>query len=552
MATEFRQRSAGEFLKIFKRRKWHILLPTIAVGIAVAYVVGKLPNVYESKTSLVLKPPTISKEVVKSMTEDDLSQRLQTMNQEILSRLTLEPMIAKYSLFEQERAAGTPMELIIEKMRKNINVEPEKGDDEKIAGFVLTYRDRTPQAARSVAAELAEKYVNAQIQSTTKGAEETIAFIDNQLNPAKAALDSIEAQRLQTMSQNVDTLPEASQGLIAQLQGLRQSEDRISKEKETLIIQRGGLNDSIRLLNGQINIAENFGAKDADDIVKQSRIEDTPAYGQLVQKRADLTADLENLKKQYREKHPLVIERQTQIDKVNDEINDLKKNSAQRAQTATQSGNRKTELQKENIELEKQKAASQIALIDQQMQAKDEELRQNAAQISVLESKINTIPQVNAALKAIDNQYQAAKTTFDELSKKRNDAQLQLERESNAQGETIRVLDAANLPATPANASKKPLFIAVGAGIGLFIGLFLAAIFEIPRMFKIQNADDAKHYTGLPVLASVPPLLTRQEISWQKRSYWLKVMAGIIVAFGSIPLLISLLQLSRILERIVS
>lgn len=71
-------------------------------------------------------------------------------------------------------------------------------------------------------------------------------------------------------------------------------------------------------------------------------------------------------------------------------------------------------------------------------------------------------------------------------------------------------------------------------------------------MFKIQNIEDAKHYSGLPVLASVPPLLTRQEISWQKRSYWLKVLAGIIIAFGSIPLLIIVLQKARILEKLVS
>ena len=68
MAVEFRQRTAGEFLQMFKRRKWHILLPTIALGIAVGYVVYQLPSMYESKTSLMLKPPTISSAVVKDMT----------------------------------------------------------------------------------------------------------------------------------------------------------------------------------------------------------------------------------------------------------------------------------------------------------------------------------------------------------------------------------------------------------------------------------------------------------------------------------------------------
>lgn len=79
------------------------------------------------------------------------------------------------------------------------------------------------------------------------------------------------------MTQNVETLPDSSAGLIAQLTGLRQREETISKSKETLIVEKGRLNDSIRLLNSQINLAENFGARDADDMVKVSRIEDTPA-----------------------------------------------------------------------------------------------------------------------------------------------------------------------------------------------------------------------------------------------------------------------------------
>jgi len=92
----------------------------------------------------------------------------------------------------------------------------------------------------------------------------------------------------------------------------------------------------------------------------------------------------------------------------------------------------------------------------------------------------------------------------------------------------------------------------LGAGIGLVIGLFLAAVIELPRIFRIQNIEDAKHYTGLPVLASVPPLLSHDEKAWQKRVRWLKVMAGVAVAIGIIPLIAMALQATRIFERMVS
>jgi len=553
MSVEFRQRTAGEFVRMLKRRKWLILLPIITMTAAIGYVVYKLPSVYESRTLLTVKPPTISDKVVQSLTDEDLTQRLQTINQEVLSRSSLEPMIAKYKLFELERNAGMDTALIIEKMTKNITVELERTDNEqKVAAFIIKYRDRSPESARNVTAELATKYVNAQILASTQTAEVTREFIDNQLNQAKTTLDALEKQRLDIMMQNVETLPESSQGLIAQLEGLRKGEETIAKDKQTLITEKGRLHDSIRALNSQARLIEDFGEKETEAAVKDAtQIEDTPAYAQLVQKRAEFNAKLENLKLSLREKHPDVIKAQNEIDKINDEIEALKKNTQKRVQQAGQTSSRKAELQKQNLEIEKQKAESQIAQIDEQMKSKDEQLRQNTVLIAALESKINTIPSVKVALEGINNQYTSAKTSYDELLKKRNDANLGYDRANNAQGETIRVQDPANLPQSPV-APKRAMLTALGAAIGLIIGLFLAVVFEFPRVLKIQNIEDAKHYTGLPILASVPPLLTASEKAWEARVHWLKVLAGIAVALASIPLIIIVLQLSRIFERVVS
>lgn len=551
MAAEFRQKSFGEILQMVKRRKWHILLPTLAIGVAVGWVVWKLPSLYESKTTLTIKQPVISSKVVESLTEEDVSQRLQTINQQVLSRSSLEPMVTKYKLFEAERNAGMPMELIIEKMFKNITVLPEKGNDEKVVGFALTYKDKTPEAARNVAAELANKYVNAQMVEVTFQAQNTQEFIEKELNEKKVALDTIEQERLKIMTQNVDYLPESAQGLIAQLNGLRQREETISKQKETFIIEKGRLNDSIRMMNNQINITDTLVRTDVSETARGSYA-DSPAYASMIKERADLTAKLENLKKEYRDKHPEVIETQTKINKINDEIEEMKKGEQKRQADAVASGSRKTDIQKKNIELEIQKAQSQIAQYEAQVEMKNKELAQNDIAISSLEAKINTIPQVKVALEGVENQYKSAKTSYEDLLKKYNDAQLQVQRDEAAQGETIRVLDPANLPASPVNASKKPLFALIGFAIGAALGLLLASIWEIPRLLKIQNIEDAKFYTGLPVLASVPPLLTHEEISWQKRSHMLRVLAGLVAALGSIPLIIMVLQATRLFEKMVS
>jgi len=552
MSIEFRQRTAGEFIEMLKRRKWFIFLPVITMTVAIGYVVYKLPSVYESKTLLTVKPPQISDKVVQPLSDEDLSQRLQTINQEVLSRSSLEPMITKYNLFESERKSGMDMALIVDKMRRNIVVEVEKSNLDKLAAFRLSYRDRRPDATRNVTAELAAKYVNAQILASTQSAETTRDFLQKEHDTARSELSQIEQERLKVMMQNVETLPESSQGLIAQLEGLRKREESLTKEKETLSAERGRLNDQIGSNNRQMRLIEDYGEKETQDAARQaSQIEDTPAYAQLVNRRAELSAQLDKLLKVFKEKHPEVVAKKDEIARVNEEIENLRKNTDRRVQLASQTSSRKAELQKKNLELENQRIQNQIGQIEQQIQYKNQELQQNAGQISILEQKINTIPNVKVALEGINSQYQSAKQKYDDLSKKINDASLQVNRESNAQGETIRVQDPANLPESPV-APKRAMLTALGAGVGLAIGLFLAALFELPRVFKIQNIEDAKHYTGLPVLASVPPLLSHDEKVWLRRAHWLRVMAGLTVAVGAIPLIAMFLQATKIFERMVS
>lgn len=552
MSVEFRQRSVNDFWRMLKRRKWLILLPIITMTAAIGYVVYKLPSVYESKTVLTVKPPAIPDTVVQPLSSTDLLQRIEAINKQVLSRSSLESMISKFSLFELEKNAGVPTEVMVDKMRKNIIVDLEKTDTEKLAAFNITYQDRSPEAARNVTAEVASKYINAMMVDTQLEATNTQEFIDSELQQKKTNLDVLEKERLGIMMQNVDTLPEAAQGLIAQLEGLRKNEENLSKDIQSMNAEKGRLNDGTRALNSQIRLVEDLGEKDIKENLKSaSDITKSPAYASLVQKRAELTAKLKSLKSQYTDKMPLVVDVKEQIKANEKEIELLRSSADKTVEDISRSSDIKADIQKRSFEIEKQRIEGQISNIDSQVSFKEQQIQQNSGQIQMLQSKLNTIPNVKVMLEGVEAKYQSAVKAYDELSAKKDNAQLIVNQVSKAQGETIEVVDPANLPTSPV-APKRGMLTAFGGAIGLMIGLFLAALFEIPRLFRIQSIEDAKHYTGLPLLAAVPPLLTQNEISWRKRSYWLKVLAGIAVAIGVIPLLIMAIQASRVFERVVS
>ena len=66
MSVDFRQRRPSEYLKILKRRKWLVILPVIAITAAVAWVVFRLPDIYESTTLIVVCEPVTTSCSVRS------------------------------------------------------------------------------------------------------------------------------------------------------------------------------------------------------------------------------------------------------------------------------------------------------------------------------------------------------------------------------------------------------------------------------------------------------------------------------------------------------
>ena len=146
MSTEFRQRSMGDYVAMLKRRKWNIVLPTLSIGLAFWWVASGLPDLYESTTLLTIKTPEISEKVAPSLTDNNVSERLQSIGQRVLSRTSLEPLVAKYNLYSDAQNAGYSMEEILVRMRKNITVDLEKITEDKVAGFRITYRGENPEA----------------------------------------------------------------------------------------------------------------------------------------------------------------------------------------------------------------------------------------------------------------------------------------------------------------------------------------------------------------------------------------------------------------------
>ena len=538
MSVEFRQRAPGEYFRIAWKHKWLIILPAIAVATAVAYVVYRLPDVYESTTLIVVKPSTLPTNVVPQMSEDTLTRQLTSIAQVVTSRSSLEPLVQKYDLYRVERQRGEPMESTIEMMRNNIKVEVNTSRNEITNGFNITYRGRDPKSTQAVTAELASRYIDEQTKSTISAGASAKQFIDAQVKQVGEELKAIDDKRLEYTQKNIGNLPTEAVSLLGQLNGLRE-------QQKAYISEVGRLQDRRSMLSGQLTLLRKQTQQMIEDLSKNiTDPKTTMGWAQLAARKADLEAQLVRLKQEYREKHPDVIAKQKELESVQQSMDQMVAEWKQKIQDEKLKLQNRPDIAAANVEAE-------IKLVEGEIKREQDTLAENEKQIAEIMKRINSVPGAEVGLGAIEREYQTKKAAYDSLLAQQQKISLGADAASQQQGEGIQVIDPANLPARPV-APKRALLSAIGLGLGLGIGIFLAGIFEIPKLFTIQTSDDATHYTGLPVLVSVPELLTPKEARTRPLRRRLLLAAGFAVTVVSIPALALVLKATHVFERFVT
>lgn len=534
MSVEFRQRTPSEYLRIILKRKWLIILPAIAITSAVAWVVYRLPDVYESSTLIVVKPSTLPNSVVPTMSEDSLTRQLTSIAQVVTSRSSLEPLVTKYDLYRVERARGEAMESVIGMMRADIKVEINRTRNDITNGFVISYHGRDPRSTQAVTGELASKYISETTRNTVSSTTSAVNFIDSQVQEAKAALDEVDRQRLEFLRSNVGNLPTESQTLLSQLTGLREQQKALMSEIGRLQDRRAAAANQLALIKQ--NTEQN--REDAAENLTDPKT--TPAWAQLASRKAALEGELTRLKQELREKHPDVIAKQKEIDQVKENMDEMIADWKNKIKEKQDKLNKRTDFGAVAIEQE-------IRFAENEIKRQQNLLADNEKQIASILQRINLVPGAEVALAGIDREYQTKKAAYDSLLGQQARISLGANALTQQQGETIEVIDAANLPSQPV-APKRLMLSGVGLGLGLAIGLLLTGILEIPRLLTIQTSEDARHYTGLPVLVAVPELLTPQEARSIPRRRRLLLAAGFVITMISIPVLAFALKFTHVFE----
>jgi polysaccharide chain length determinant protein (PEP-CTERM system associated) len=477
------QLAIADVKRILKRWWWIVPMTTIFFGAAGVLAAMVLPKKYMSQTMVLVESPTVSAELVKPVITEDLSRRLSSMQEQILSNSRLQPIIEKLGLYPNLHGKAHTEDLV-ERLRSSVKVtplEPMAGtQNRQIPGFYINVTFNNGLLAQQICTEITSMFLEQNARDRQTQTKDTTEFIQERLQDAKKKLDDEDAKLADFKRKNLGMLPEEERtnlellaGMNTQLESNTQAMSRAQQDKtfnESLLAQQEAIfkqrNDS--------------GGSTSPDTLDQ----------QL----SALQDQLVSLEAKYTPEHPDVLKTQHAIEELRKrmeaqpkalpEANAPKLNSAEPPQL--QQLRAKLRQDDQNI-VDLTKAQAKIQ-----------------SDIRTLQGRVQQSPVVEQEFKDITRDYQTASDGYNDLLKKYNTSEIANHLENQEDSEQFKIFDPPSLPSQP-SFPNKTLLTAGGVGGGFAVGL--AILYLLAMLDKSLHSErDVEIGLKLPLLVSIPAL----------------------------------------------
>jgi polysaccharide chain length determinant protein (PEP-CTERM system associated) len=489
-----------DILAILWRRKLLLLLPTlVAMGLTYAYT-RTLPNLYRSETLVMIQPPRVREDLVRSVNQAASSDRIQTITQQIMSRTRLEAIITDLNLYEEPRRTGL-MEDVVEGMRRDVSVTVVRGD-----AFRISYVSRTPVTAMRVTERLARLFIDENLRDREMLAQGTSQFLGSQVDDARRRLVEQEKKLEAYRRSHPGELPSQQPSNLTAL-------NNIQMQVQSLVDSIARDRDRLQLIERQL---ADLSSPESEEAAVVDAGTGTVEGGTTEQQLMAARNRLSQLELRLKPEHP-------DIARIKRVIRDLEKRAEDEAlQEPLSAETRKPRTPAEaarRIRVKQLQEESE-ALV-KTIAYKEKEEKRLRASSSAYQARAEAAPTRETELIELMRDYSTLQELYAGLLAKNEESKLAVNLESRQIGEQFRILDPARVPERPFSPNRLRLN-AMGTFAGVAVGLAFVLLLEW-RDTSLKTDEDIKTVLGLPVLALVPLLITRAD---QVRARKRRLIAG--------------------------
>ena len=472
----------GRIGEIWRRRKGSGFFAAGLVAAGAVSLALALPNLYRASATVLVHGPGVSEDYVKSSVSGGLETRIQTIEQQVMSRARLAQVIEKLNLYPTLRRF-LPMENVVDRMRGDVNIAfknvPQPTGGNATVSFTINYVGTDPKVAAETANALAQLYVSENTTNRKQEASQTAEFLKGDLAQAKRDMEARQGRLRSFQSSNANNLPQQVEANIAAL-------DRLNDQlRQNIDLQMRNLDQRELLLRAPMGPV----------VAGMPSTAETPAT-RLTRLKLELTA----LEGRWNDKHPDIIAKKAEIASLEQVIATTSETPPPPAAKPAPGA------------LPGARTVQQIDAEIKALRDREESLKRQIAQY---EARVESAPRLGGDLDLYARDYDSANDRYQTVLKKYGDAQLAATMEEGKRGEQFRVIDPA-VPPTNALAPKR-LFL-LGAGLAAALGFGLVVILATERFdTSVHTAEELQGITQLPLLATVSRIPTKLDRQHRRR-----------------------------------
>ena len=524
-----------DYIDVVRRHKGWIFGPFLFTLVASVVGVYLYPDSYSSQAVVKIVPQQVPQNMVQSAINQQMSDRINSMAQTILSRTVLTTIINSFNLYQRERSR-MPIEDVIEQMKKNILIQPvasSTGSADHVPAFAVSFSYENRLLAQRVVQDLVSRFIDENIRNRSNATFQTTQFIKDQLDDAKKELDTAEDKLASFRMHNNGKLPDQVDSNMHQLAALQSQAAYLSSRISTANQEKLQMESNIRIFKDQLSNL----SKDASQL-QDSPERKSPEVLAAEHEVTDWENQLAVLRQHYKDNFPDVQNAIARVAVARKRLEEIQAEQVPKnTETAAASGTAQQNVRESrDLEANVRRFQSAIEARDLDLQDNTKELKRVNDAIQGFQGRMEIIPLGEKEYADLLRDRDLVKEKFVDLSEKLSKAEIAQEMEGRKQGETLELLDPASLPTTPTE-PKRPLIITIGGVIGLLLGIVIAGGREM-KDTSLKNLKDVRAYTQMAILGSVPLLENDFVVRRRRRLAWLgwttACLAAAVVMCGSV------------------
>lgn len=480
------------YLRGIWRKRWYALILAWLICLIGWAVVLRLPDQYEVKAQAFVDTQTILRPLLQGLTvEINPDTQISLMIKTLLTRPNLEQIANIAGLDRQYQGSEESKDQALNKLQNDISLTNVGQSKDNL--YTIAYTGRDPNVAKRVVdatLSVFEKNLSGGNQEDTQAAER---FLEGQIAEYEGRLSAAEERLKDFKLKNVGMMPSEGQNYNGRLQ------------QTSADLSAGRLE-----LSQAENRRNSLQQQMAEALQQQLRGDGEVVALPIDQRIQTLEQNLDELLIKFTDRHPDVnILRQTIADLKRQREQERSRYAASLAESggnASRAQNVNTVYQQLKVRLAEEEA--NVASLRVRVEEYEKRLRQ-------LQQQVNTLPQIEAELTALNRDYDINRKKYDELLSRRESMKLSQEAERSRQELRFKITDPPRVPLEPTGPKRLLLMTLVlvaglGAGMGLaFLMSQLWPIFDTRR--SLQQISD------IPVFGSVSAIFPSAVIKRERR-----------------------------------